>query len=77
MQEKQTSEEYLEGLRQKIETMGPYAGQISTIMVLLGQAVEMALNMRDKKVIDEMKAVCSEIFEQAERALKDEKQNLQ
>ena len=77
MQEKQTSEEYLGGLRQKIEVMGPYATQVSTAMIVLGQTVEAALNLRDIKVIKEMKSVCLEIFEQAERALKDEKRNLQ
>jgi len=33
--------------------------------------------MRDSKVLEEMKAVCGEIFEQAERVLKDEKRNIQ
>ena len=77
MKETQTNQEYLGELRQEIEIMGPYATQISTAMVLLGQAVETALNLRDTKVIEEMKAVCSEIFEQAERVLKDEKRNIQ
>jgi hypothetical protein len=57
--------------------MGPYAKEISTSMVLLGEAVAMALNLRDVKVIKEMKAVAMEIFSQAEIALKDEKRKLQ
>lgn len=61
----------------KFELMGPYAKEISTAMVVLGQAVELALNVRDTKVIEEMKKVSSEIFEQAERVLKDEKRNIQ
>lgn len=69
--------EMAEKFKQQLEMMGPYARQISTAMVILGQAVELALNMRDTKVIEEMKKVCSEIFEQAEGALKDEKRNLQ
>ncbi len=67
----------IDELNQQIQVMGPYGTHISSAMVLLGQAVEMALNLRDEKVIQEMKSVCLEIFEQAERALKDEKRNLQ
>ena len=47
----------------QLEAMGPYARQISTAMVGLGHAVELPLNMRDIAVIQEMKTVCSEIFE--------------
>jgi len=64
-------------MNQEQQLMGPYAKEISTSMVLLGEAVSRALNMRDIKVLKEMKAVCGEIFEQAERVLKDENQTIQ
>lgn len=77
MDEEQTDELYRESLEQQLEAMGPYATRISTAMVMLGEAVEAALNMRDRAVISEMKAVALDIFEQAEVALDGEVRNVQ
>ena len=63
-----------EELQKALDAIPPYARTISTAMVLLGHAVELALNMRDRAVIQEMKVVCSEIFNQAEVALNENKQ---
>ena len=73
----QTDDDYREGLREQLEAMGPYSTQISMSMVALAHGVELALNVRDRAVIDEMKAVALDIFEQAETALDGEVRNVQ
>ena len=70
-------QEHLDVLKGKLEAIGPYARQMSTAMVVLAMAVEEVLNFRDAAVIAEMKSVCAEIFEQAEKALEDNSGNLQ
>jgi|GEM_PF-5890172 len=60
-----------------LHAMGPYARQMSTAMVVLAKAVETALNMRDAAVIEEMKSVSNEIFQQAELALNSDTRNIQ
>ena len=74
--EQQTDEQYREGLRQQLEAMGPYGRTVSTALVVLGHTIELALNMRDRAVIQEMKAVCLDIFSQAEAALDGEVRNV-
>jgi hypothetical protein len=59
-------------LQKKLQAMGPYARRISETMTALGEAVSFALTMRDTPVLNEMKSVCLEMFEQADRMLKDE-----
>ena len=66
-----------EDLQNKLNLMGPYSVRICGALVGVGQAVEVALNMRDRAVIDEMKVVCGEIFEQAEMALNHDTRNVQ
>ena len=64
-------------LHKAVEVMPPYVRQISESMVILGEAVSLALNLRDHAVIQEMKNVCGEIFEQAEVVLQDNNRNVQ
>ena len=66
-----------ERLNQKLDSIPPYARQVSEAMVALGQAVELALNMKDRAVIKEMESICLEIFEAAKKALSDDIPNLQ
>jgi hypothetical protein len=63
-------------LEMKLKMTGPYAARISVAMVGLGQAVELALNMKDRVVLREMRSVAEDIFEQAERVM-DEAKNVQ
>ena len=73
----QRDEMSTDGVESQLQAMGPYATRICTAMVYLGKAVELALNMRDIKVIEEMKTVCGEIFEQAETILNSDTRNIQ
>ena len=49
--------------------MSPYAACICGALVGLGEAVGLALNLRDVAVLAEMRQVCHEIFEQADTAM--------
>ena len=73
----QTPEEYRDILKQQLAAMPPYAKAISTAVVMLGQAVTLALNLRDRAVLDEMESVCADIFSQAKAALDGDVYNVQ
>ena len=72
-----SEEEKTTDVQKQLEAIPPYARSISTAMVILGQAVGLALSMRDVPVLTEMRRVCDEIFQQAEMILKDQKKGLQ
>ena len=65
-----------EDLQEKLRLMRPYSVRTCGAMVGLGGAVELALNMRDMAVIQEMKVVCNEIFEQAKTVLNSDTRNV-
>ena len=73
----QTPEEYRDILKQQLAAMPPYAKAISTAVVMLGQAVTLSLNLRDRRAIEEMQSVASNIFEQAIDALDHDARNIQ
>ncbi len=56
---------------------GPYAYQVSRAMVSLAEAVELALNSHDAAVIEEMRTVAIEVFDQADEALREASSTLQ
>lgn len=57
----------------KLKIIGPYGVRVSRAMLGLGEAVELVLNLRDYAVLREMKSVCDEVFQQAEKAIQDDK----
>ena len=61
----------------KQKAIGPYTATITGAMVGLGQAVALAMNLRDRPVIEEMQRVCADIFEQAEEAMNSDTRNIQ
>ena len=77
MGELHSDEEYRDSLKQELENMPPYTRQISTSLVVLAHAIELALNVRDRAVLTEMRTVTNDIFEQAEAALDGEVRNIQ
>ena len=64
-----------EETRQKLEASA-YAQAVTGAILHLGKATEIALNLRDRAVIEEMEAVCSSMFSQA-KAILDEQRNVQ
>jgi len=64
----------LERLRAHV---APYAFAVSVAMAGLAQAVEAALNARDAAVLDEMRAVAIEIFDQADLAMDNDRGTIQ
>ena len=64
-------------LNQKLNSIPPYARQVSEAVLGLAAAVEMILNKRDVLVLNEVETVCLEIFEAARLALKNDERNLQ
>ena len=75
--EEQTQEAYEEDIKQQLSAIPLYAKTISTAVVMLGEAVTIALNLRDRRVIEEMRTVCTDIFTQAQAALDNDVHNLQ
>lgn len=57
--------------------IGPYTQRITSAMVVLGEAVALAMNMRDRPVIEEMERVTADIFRQANEALNSDPRNVQ
>ncbi|MFC1580039.1 hypothetical protein ACFL4N_03925 [Thermodesulfobacteriota bacterium] len=63
--EEQTSQEYLDSLKEQIGSMEPMEKACATVLVQLGRIIAELLNLRDWGTIAEMEAVCSDLFVQA------------
>ena len=59
------------------EKIGPYTQAITGAIIQFASAVSLAMNMRDRAVIEEMQSVCADIFRQAEEALNSDAINIQ
>ena len=77
MGELHSDEEYRDSLKQELENMPPYTRQISTSLVVLAHAIELALNVRDRRTLEEMECICTDIFSQARAALDGDACNIQ
>ena len=77
MQEKQTSEGYLDSLKGQINAMDPVERMCATVLVTLGRIVAELMNRRDWKAIAEMEKVCVELFREAKRSKDETVQTIQ
>jgi hypothetical protein len=57
--------------------IGPYTQAITGAIIQFASAVSLAMNMRDRAVIEEMERVSADIFKQANEALNDAARNMQ
>lgn len=65
--EDQTKQEYLDEIKRKIEAMDPLGAACSSVLVHLGMIVAELINLNDWGSIEEMSAVCAEIFREAQQ----------
>jgi len=61
------SQEYLENLEKAIDAMEPVDRACATVLVQLGRIVAELMNRDDWQTIEEMRAVCQDIFIQANK----------
>jgi len=67
MKNEQTSKEYLESLKKAIEEMGIFDKACATVLVQLGRIIAELMNRNDWGTIEEMSAVCADLFIQANK----------
>lgn len=63
--EAETSQEYLDSLKEAINQMEPMDKACASVLVHLGRLIAELLNRRDYGTVKEMEEVCADLFKQA------------